>query len=163
MIPEDMYKELLEDINTTEESVTCIHQLDDLGNSLFVKKTSFDEKLDLYLENNFRNKLVTVIEKLKLDVNDPGKIEKFITEIREKLKELPIMRLDLAFEPTASIINHISEWIGHNLEQKVLLDINPDHTLVAGAIIGFNGKMVDLTLKHRIEKEYINLLDLKNK
>lgn len=160
---EELYGKLFEEINTLEDSVTFSHQLDDLAASLYKTKQKFEEKVDEHLDNTYKNEFLNLVEACKVDVKTPDSVEKFINEIKAKLKVLPVISMEIAFEPTTSNILHIAEWISFNLKQKVLLDLKINPRLIGGAVVGFNGKMVNASLKRKIEEKYISLEDLKVK
>jgi F0F1-type ATP synthase delta subunit len=151
---EQLYKELFAEIHTVTESFDLMHQLDALSQSLFNTKMTLEQKLDLYLEFSIKNNLLMLMEKSGIDMNDANAIEKFIAELKKRVKEIPVFEFEIAYEPNSNTIKHVAEWIYFNLQQNVLLDVKINPDLIAGAIIGFRGKMGDFSLKKKIEERY---------
>lgn len=153
---EQLYKELFAEIHTVTESLDILHQIDNLIQSLFNTKMSFQEKLDMYLEFSIKNNLLMLLERSGIDIGDANAIENFLTQLKTRIREIPVFEFSVAYEPTSTTVKHVAEWIYFNLHQNVLIDIKVNPELIGGAIIGFNGKMGDFSLKKKIEERYLS-------
>ncbi len=151
---EKLYTELFTEIHTVTEGWDLMHQIDSLIESLFNTKMTFTEKIDLYLEFSIKGNILLLLEKSGVDSNDAKAVEKFLNELKVKIKAIPTFQIHIAYDPNMTTIKHLAEWIYFNLHQNVLIDVKVDPTLIAGGIIGFNGKMSDLSLKKKIEQKY---------
>jgi F0F1-type ATP synthase delta subunit len=149
-----LYSELFTEIHTVTESWDLMHQIDNLIESIFNTKMTFTEKLDLYLEFSIKNNILLLLEKSGVDTGDSKAVEKFLNDLKLKIKAIPTFELHIAYDPNMITIKHLAEWIYFNLHQNVLIDVKVDTALIAGGIIGFNGKMGDFTLKKKILDKY---------
>jgi F0F1-type ATP synthase delta subunit len=154
MNTDQLYKELFAEIHTVTESWDLMHQIDNLSQSLFNTKMTFKEKIDLYLEFSIKNNLLMLLEKSGVDMEDANAVEKFLADLKGRIKDIPVFEFEIAYEPNSTTVKHIAEWIYFNLKQNVLIDVKVNTDIVGGAIIGFNGKMGDFSLRKRIEEKY---------
>lgn len=76
----------------------------------------------------------------------------FFTKIQEKITNLPLLTLTIAFEPKPSTLQSLSEWFMLQLKRHVLFDITVDSTIIAGATITYNGKYKDYSVKPIVDR-----------
>lgn len=135
----------METVRTTDEGREMDIAIDKLLKSLYEKEGSFDDTLNsinLRLAGEIREKLL----KNKIDVKNKTGVEKFLREVREKIKESKILYITIAFEPTENTINRLFSWILKNAGDNILLDIQVDKNILGGALISFNGLYKDYSL-----------------
>jgi F0F1-type ATP synthase delta subunit len=60
----------------------------------------------------------------------------------------------LAFDPTRRTIERIHNFVKENIGIGYILDIEIYHDVLGGAIVIFNGKYKDFTLKKNLEEVY---------
>lgn len=139
-------------IVTTQEASLYIHALKTLQNEEFLSTKAS-------LKNLFTNILpYTLSEKLqealqKNDILDAGETEQkaYLEKLMESIRSLPLIKLTFAFVPTRGFLQECCDNITGLLKQPVLIDLTVDPTIIGGALISYNGKYVDLSIKHQIE------------
>ena len=75
------------------------------------------------------------------------------------LKKLKVIKLVLAFDPTRKTIENIHNFVKNIAGIGYILDIEISEDVLGGAVIIFNGKYYDFTLKKSIEDTF----EVKNK
>ncbi|MDO8488111.1 MAG: F0F1 ATP synthase subunit delta [bacterium] len=135
--------DILENIWTIDQVNELIQTVDTLNNSLYTKgKQSWSEVLLTRVGTDTAKYFDISEEKRKA----------YLDEVRQKIKEVAVLRLSVAVElPTASI-QQICLWARQNISPVIVLDLAVDRSLIAGAQISFSGKYVDLSAKTDLEK-----------
>ena len=134
------YSEIISEILTKEDLIRISSDLDLLEKSLYMKKKDL----------NISPTIVKAIEN-----QEP---KSFIATLRQELSKIKILEITISFPVTQKTIVKISDWITNNIDQKIALDIKIDPSIIAGAIISFNGKYANLSLKSKLEnilKNYV--------
>jgi F0F1-type ATP synthase delta subunit len=96
------------------------------------------QEIDILINNKYQSKKKkTVRESTILELEKSGtSLESWKSEI----ENLRYLNLTLAYEPTRVNINTFSAWVKKNVGENVVLDINVDPAIIAGAQIVWNGK-----------------------
>lgn len=146
-----IYFDLITSIKTTEEKYRLSSEIDDLVTSIFkTESQSFDNALrDISV--NFANKIKETFKKNRLDMANKEVIRHFLMKLKELLEKLRIIRLTIVFEPTLQTIENIHNWISSSLGEGYILDIETNQKILGGAIITFNGKYKDFSVKKNLE------------
>jgi F0F1-type ATP synthase delta subunit len=125
--------------------------LDQLQTAYFHKKQQFLTTL----EKEIPFPLSEVLKKLAIEnevkLEDTEEVDLFLNRLRDDIQTLPRLSITLSFPPTLELIKEINRWITLNLKAAIMLDFAVDDRLVAGAKIAFKGKIVDHSLKKRME------------
>ncbi|MBU0569154.1 hypothetical protein KKB40_00040 [Patescibacteria group bacterium] len=158
----NMYSEILSKIKTAEDAEKMIEEIDILLNSMyFVKDDTFDKQdprkvaeqsFDLILKSKIRawTAQILINEFSKEGVNKTV----FLQELKNKLESYKIFKLDIAFEPTRDFIEKIYDFVSKNISDEILLEINYVPGLIGGAVMVFNGKYRDFSLKKVFDEEF---------
>jgi F0F1-type ATP synthase delta subunit len=125
-----------------------------------IYKTDFDLEKDLIKHFGIKKKdqFITLLRDNKVNIFANSDLETFINTIQDKIANLPILSLTIAFEPNEETLNVLSEWLFLNIHKEVLFDINIDTKLIAGAAISFNGKYADCTIKSRFDQIFKDVI-----
>jgi len=107
-----------------------------------VRKIRTKEELIFFLEEIARKKL----------------LKEEVSELEEKLRALPQIKLEIAFSPGEDFLNRLSQWFEKELGQKIILDITCNPKIAGGLIIEYQGKWRDFSLAKRIDQLFINEL-----
>ena len=78
----------------------------------------------------------------------------FFKTLKELLKKLKVIKLVLAFDPTRKTIENIHNFVKNIAGIGYILDIEISEDVLGGAVIIFNGKYYDFTLKKSIEDTF---------
>jgi F0F1-type ATP synthase delta subunit len=139
---------ILSRVKTVEDAEKLSDELDILLSSLFKEKgRGFESALKTEVRAWVSELLIDEISKSELEV------EKFLQELRQSLTSFKKLILILAYEPSAAGIERIHSTITKQAGMKVLLDISYMPSLLAGAVIIYEGIYRDLSLKRAFDEE----------
>lgn len=144
------YQGLIELTQTTEDVVKLDEEIDSLVQSIYnVDKHIFEDTL----EKSVRIRVAIEVRKLVAEIVNPKKeeIKVVLSRAYRTICALPILQLTLAFEPSEVVIGNISRWARQNLADGVLLDLSLDRSVLGGAIIMYQGKFYDFTLRKKLQ------------
>lgn len=131
-------------IYTTSQLQDLSQILDLLSSTLYkLSQQTWEEIVQTKIPSN----LVTDFIKLL-----PENRKKFLDELNQQIKELKVLRLRIAIELPLADLEQICQWARKNLSADIILDVEVDPSLVAGAEISFQGKYVDMSKKSELEK-----------
>lgn len=83
--------------------------------------------------------------------------ETYLTQLFSELKKLPSMHLEIAIEPTYELLTQIQQWLHRELNTSFILELEYNPTLIGGAVITYQGKYHDGSLKTQLEEVYAQL------
>jgi F0F1-type ATP synthase delta subunit len=89
-------------------------------------------------------------------------LQEWLKILLAKISSLPIVSLTLAFEPDESTTKIISGWFPLNINNQALLNITVQPDLIDGAVVDFNGKHGDFSLKPTFDRILEQVLKDKN-
>ena len=85
-------------------------------------------------------------------------VQEFLKKIQEIVKNISVVSLTLAFEPSDDTLKTFAQWFVFNVRKQVVFDITVDHHLIAGVKINYNGKFKDYSVGPLFEKLVDNML-----
>jgi len=154
-----MYFDLITSLKTTQEVINFVSEIDALQLAFFKSEKTSIEKALTSISLNSANKITQAFSKNNLDTNNRVVVSGFFETLKELIKKLKTIKLVLAFDPTDKTIEKIHNFVKDILGIGYVLDIETSEDVLGGAIVIFNGKYNDFTLKKRVEDAFI----LKNK
>lgn len=86
------------------------------------------------------------------DLSSREQRKKFLSQLKERLQELPQVRITIAFVPSDSFLKEISQWLENEIGDKVIIDLTVNHKIVGGAIIEYQGRYLNLALNKKIKQ-----------
>lgn len=133
-----------DNIYTTTQVEELSQILDLLGNTLYkLSKQSWEEVIKTKVPSGLAGDFNSVsAENRKL----------FLDDLNKQMKELKVLRLRIAVELPLADLEQICLWARKNLQPDIILDVEVDPALIAGAEISFQGKYVDMSKKTELEK-----------
>ena len=147
-----IYFDIITSIKTTEEASNLSAEIDTLMLTLFKsQKMSLDKALDL-IPKDTAKKILQTFSKNNLDINDKELIRGFLNTLKNLMKKFKIIKLIIAFDPTRKTIEKIHSFVSENIGIGYILDFETDPGLLGGAVVIFNGKYSDFTVKKRLEE-----------
>ena len=141
------YAGLFDLIYTSEQCNACINALQHAIDASYDKKKDIMSVLDRYLPYNITNAILDLAEENNIQLRDSDTTTPFLTEIMNTLKKAPTVDITLAFHPTYEQLKGILKWWRTEIEPHIILNLQIDPTLVAGAVIGYNGEITNLSLQ----------------
>lgn len=77
----------------------------------------------------------------------------FLEQLRKSLLSLPVINLEIAFNPEKETIEKIYQWFLKSLKQKVILNFKINPRIIGGLILEYQGKIWDDSLREKIKRE----------
>lgn len=82
--------------------------------------------------------------------------KKFLNDLATVVDAIPVLSMVIAIDPSQHLIQSVREWWLKNFNNQVLLDVEIDSEIIAGAQISFGGKFVDLSFRSKLKEWKIN-------
>ncbi len=92
------------------------------------------------------------LEQNKLEPEGDEAQKKYVEDIITYLKDLPIVKVTLAFEPEDQFINGLNQAISQQVGKKIILDLSVNHHIVAGMQMEYQGKFADYSYESQTDK-----------
>lgn len=143
-----MYSEILLKVKTEEEREALIEEINGLKASLYQNGSFFDDTLRTKVRDWVSQIIKNATAQKEIDK------EKYLQGLIEELSKLKSAKLVLAFEPTEAAIQRYHEFISKEVGEGVALDISCLPGILGGAIIIFEGKYRDFSLRRVFEEEF---------
>ncbi len=151
-----IYSELINSIKTTKEADDFSLEISALKARLFKpEKTSFDKGLKGISLTTGR-KIAEIYTKNNLNINDKEFTSGFLENLTNLMKEFKIIKLILSFDPAPKTIEKIHNFVKDTIGNGYILDIEVAENIIGGAIVIFNGKYNDFSLKKTLEQIFAN-------
>lgn len=158
---DDQTEQILSQIKTKDEANRFIAEIDQLLNSYFrVGESKREEILTSKISYPSAQLFKTIIAKL---AGDHAQFEKFLSDLKAEIQSLPVCSITIAFDPSESTLNLISQWVRNNISTHAILDVLSDSSIIGGAKIALGGKYKDMSIKSRLEDLFAdekNVLDM---
>lgn len=124
-------------------------------------KTRLENICEMMFETNFnlekaltdqfgidkKDKFIKLLRENNINDLNTSIIKDFIIKITEVISNIPILSLTIAIEPNEETLISLSQWFLYNLNKQILFDITINKNIIAGAMLNFNGKHKDYSIK----------------
>lgn len=150
-----MYSDLINSLKTREEVNNLTLEIDKLETLSISSKMSFDKAIEAISQTTSK-KIIEIFKKFNLDFNDKELISDFLQTLKDLIKKFKVIKLILTFDPSLKTIENIHEFISQNLGTGYILDIEIDRSVLGGAVLMFNGKYKDFSLRKSLEEVFAN-------
>jgi len=151
-----MYFDLITSIKTIQEVSDLSLEIDILMSTFFKsEKMSLDKAIDAISITNGK-KIMEIFEKNSLDLNDKKLTSDFLETLKDLIKKFKVIKLVLAFDPTLKTIENIHSFVTNEIGIGYVLDVEVSEGVCGGAIVVFNGKYKDFTLRKSLEEVFAN-------
>jgi hypothetical protein len=108
-----------------------------------------------------KDKFLTLIRDQQINTSSASDLKSFLAKIQVSISALPVLSLTLAFEPKSETMKVFTDWFLLNLKKQVIFEIKVDRSIIAGALVTFNGKYLDLSIKSMFTEIVENQLQKK--
>lgn len=143
-----MYSEILYLIKTGQDQDEFCQQLENLREALYKKEGEFEKVLETVVRKDLAREIKKVVS------GQQDKIS-FLKDLEREIKKLRKLSLILSYYPSEVGIDRISEWVYQNISKDIVIDISIDKSLLGGAVIEFEGKYIDLSLKKKLDEYFL--------
>ena len=151
-----IYFDLITSLKTTKEVDDLSLEIDILMSTLFKsEKISLDKAISA-ISFSAGKKIMEIFEKFNLDINDRQEASDFFETLKDLIKKFKVIKLVLAFDPTGETIENIHEYVSENIGIGYVLDIEVLEAVCGGAVVIFNGKYKDFSLRRTLEETFGN-------
>lgn len=150
-----IYFDLITSLKTTQEVANFISEIDALKLMFFKSEAMSMEKALASISRNYAQKISQVFSKCSLDANDRNNISVFLDTLKELVKKLKTIKLVLAFDPSNKTLEKIHNFVKETIGIGYVLDIETSEEILGGAIVIFDGKYNDFTLKKDLGDTFI--------
>lgn len=149
-----IYFDLITSLKTVQETSDFISQIDSLNQTFFKsEKTSMIEALKSIGKDSAK-KIMQTFTKNNLDISNRETVIDFFDTLKNLIKKFKIIKLVLAFDPTYRTIENIHSFVKENIGIGYILDIEVSENILGGAVVIFDGKYNDFTVKKAIEDTF---------
>jgi F0F1-type ATP synthase delta subunit len=146
-----IYFDLITSLRTTQEVADFISEIDNLMLAFYKSdKPSLKKALDS-VSTDSAKKIMQTFSKNNLDINDRDTVINFFETLKTLTKKFKVIKLVLAFNPTLKTISNIHNFVKDTLGIGYVFDIEVSEEILGGAIVIFDGKYNDFSLKKKIE------------
>lgn len=77
--------------------------------------------------------------------------KQFLNDLRTTIQNLPVIKLTLAYQPTRAQTGQIVSWLRQHYAPNLLVEVSYEPDIIAGAIIEYNGKYVDMSAVKKLD------------
>jgi len=135
-------------VKTQVDVTALINEIDILVDSLY--RTGEDSYAKV-----LHTKIGVESAKLFSEAHDDKETRKqSLLQLKSDLTNLVPLRLTLAFYPTPESVDKIVTWARTNIDKAVIMDYVVDSTILGGAIIEYQGKYADLSLRKKLDESF---------
>jgi F0F1-type ATP synthase delta subunit len=131
-------------------------------NAISEKIYQLDFNLDKILQEHFGNrkmeKFISLLREKEVSIESKSALNQFFGKIQETILSLPTAILTFAIEPNEQILKSTSDWFLINLKKQVLIELKIDPNIIAGAVVSFQGKHLDCSIRSKFEEVCANTL-----
>lgn len=146
--------QLFSTVYTKEDLLIFYKEIDQLIALLFTGPGELSEKMDQVVAADKKKSLLYYLGATNTRLDNLVDIKEALSKVERLGNALPVVTLELAFEPTESIIKTISYWFVKRIQTKVILDFTLERRIIGGAYVAVNGTYKDYTLQTKINKYF---------
>ncbi|MBP6045386.1 MAG: F0F1 ATP synthase subunit delta [Microgenomates group bacterium] len=130
-----------------------IDQIEMVRREIFAVSNSetLEQTLKKQLSESRAKEFFLYLSKYKKNIYDGHIIEEILESLRGKAMDLDVVRLSLAIDMSRSEISELHTKLTEQLNQRVLLDVHIEPSLLGGLRLEYNGVYLDLSLSTRIK------------
>jgi F0F1-type ATP synthase delta subunit len=146
-----MFEFLEEKIFEKEDLISILEKISQLEQLVFKSDGFLSEKSERLGDKNLYQFFLNLEEKKEISIDRKKQFD-FLEKLKNWLKELPVLKLEIAFLPSEKTIEKISQWLKERVGKKIILDIYFNPKIVGGAILEYEGKFANFSLAKEIDK-----------
>jgi len=132
---------------TKQQAIDFSARLSSISDMLYESNFNLENALQKHLGTIKKDKFLSLLRENKVAIGSNTAIKSFLDKIANNISNLPTATLTLAVEPDKEALQEISDWFPLNLKKQVLIEIQVEPRLVAGAIISYKGKLIDASIR----------------
>lgn len=143
---------LLKTIFTTHDAQEFIEKTDRfLADIYTIERKNILAVLDETLPENISKEIKDYLSITKIALTNQEEVRVALAALQQAIRKARILSLTLAYSPTKKMLTSVCERIKGEFGQDVVVEFNINPELVAGAIIVFEGKYLDMSVKKKLD------------
>ena len=139
--------QLLQSIKTIEDRNRLYSGIELVSEAIY-KEGELLKVLDSQISKNLREYIG--------DGTSQEVVSEKLSDLKNSLADLAVVKLTLAFEPSESTIDKIITFVRQTLSEKIILEVRFEPKILGGVILEFRGLYRDYTLKSRLDEVFKN-------
>lgn len=143
---------------TKNEAADFSTRIASISQQIYQTNFNLDQALMSQLGLQKKDAFITLLRDNKINSSSNNDLKTFFETIQKAISSLTVLTLTLAFVPTEKTLQKISEWFILNIKKQVLFDIQVDRNLIAGAVVTYNGKYLDVSIRQKFNTILKNAL-----
>ena len=144
------FSPFINSINSLEDVIRLIDELNTTSRFLFRgKEGTIYQKASDFLPINLAS-IFLDLEAKGLEPRGDTHQMSFLQTLIGKIRDLPQVKVTLAFEPNKSLIAKINNLISDQVGSKVILDLTVDQYIIGGASFEYKGKYFYYNLAEKL-------------
>lgn len=152
---------ILDRVLTRADRDELLSELDILLSAVYQKNEGDLKKdLEVILRADSATAILATLRAQGISTTSFLGLKTFLESLKDELYSLPLLRLTLARPPSLALNEAISDFARRNIHPDLLLDIEVDGSIVAGAQVSFAGRFADYSLEKRIAQALTRLVQL---
>lgn len=132
---------------TKKQANDFIQGLNNIVNQLFEVNFNLESALINEFGIDKKDKFMILLRDSKMNSASNDQLKNFLTSLQDSIRNLPVITITIAYEPNEASLKAFLEWFMFNLKKQILLDLQVNKKLIAGATINYNGKFKDYSIK----------------
>lgn len=148
------FSKILEGIYTKQDAQTYLSALEEAAEDLYKVRSNVEKKLRDVLPTDLTENIIRFFREQGISLKSKKDFDWFLEGLKGQVNSLPVITLYVASNVSEKFLQETSDSLSKTLGRQVLLDIEIDKTLVAGAGIGINGMYKEYSVRSRLE-EYL--------
>lgn len=130
-----------------------IYFLDDINKAQELIFNTSEKPLPEKLKGKVNEELIKLLEEKHLNSNEQQ--NEFLNDLSDYIKELPRVKLTLAFHPSENFLKELSNWLKDQTGKQIIIDLIVNEKIAGGAIIEYQGNYLNFSLAKEI-KQYVS-------
>lgn len=145
----------LSDFFTTKpQAVDFSARLSNISDKIYELDFNLEKELQEQFGIKKKDKFISLLRKNEVPAGSNTALSDFLVKIQKTISSLSTTSIAVAIEPDEETLKEISNWFLLNLKRQVLVEIQVDPSIIAGAIIGYQGKRFNASVKSIFDKVY---------
>jgi F0F1-type ATP synthase delta subunit len=132
---------------TKKQANDFIISLSNIIDKLFEINFNLESALSNELGIEKKDKFINLLRDLNMHNSTNEELKNLFLKLQDNIRNMPIVILTVAFEPNQISLKELLDWFLFNIKKQILIDIQIDKKLIAGATISYNGKFKDYSIR----------------
>lgn len=146
--------DLTDFFTTKPQAVDFSARISSVTSKLYDVNFDLEKELQNQLGIKKKDNFMTLLRDNEIPIESKSDLNNFFDKIRQSVSALPVATLTLAIEPTEDILKSAKEWFVLRLKKQVLLDVQINQEIIAGAVISYEGKYHNSSIKPVFQKVF---------